>query len=44
MSPTAHRTIRINDDIWKPAKAKAEDEGATISDVVRRGLVDYLND
>lgn len=44
MSPTAHRTIRINDDIWKPAKAKAEDECTTISEVVRRGLVSYLDD
>lgn len=33
-----HRTVRIPDELWQAAQAKAEAEGRTISDVIR----DYL--
>jgi hypothetical protein len=38
---TSNRTVRISDAVWSAAKAKAEAEGASISDVVRRLLATY---
>lgn len=32
------RTIRIPDELWAAAQAKAEAEGVTVSEVVRREL------
>lgn len=41
---TPQRSVRVPDDVWQAAKAKAESEGQTVSDVVRQALEDYLRD
>lgn len=41
---TPHRSFRIPDDIYLPAKEKAAAEGTTLSDVVRDALLDYIDD
>jgi hypothetical protein len=41
---TIHRTIRIGDDIWLPAKAKADRRGEHLSDVIRDALKLYAED
>jgi predicted DNA-binding protein len=41
---TPTRSFRIPDDIYEPAKEKAESEGRTITDVVRDLLLDYVGD
>jgi len=38
---TPHRTIRVPDDVWLPAKVKAEAEGSNLSERIREWLVDY---
>jgi predicted DNA-binding protein len=40
---TPLRSFRIPDDVYVAAKAKAEAEGRTLSDVVRALLEGYLN-
>ena len=42
MSETPLRAVRISDDIWVSARRKAADNGETVTDVVRRALVDYV--
>ena len=32
---TPVRSVRMSDDIWLPLKALAEDEGVTVSDILR---------
>ncbi len=32
---TPSRHVRVDDDVWQPARAKAAGEGRTISDVIR---------
>lgn len=39
---TTHRTIRIVDEIWKPALQIAEKRGETLTDVVRDALIGYV--
>lgn len=41
---TPVRSFRISDEIYLPAKAKADAEGTTLSDVVRDALVEYVGD
>ncbi|MGH3828065.1 MAG: hypothetical protein ACRDQX_12985 [Pseudonocardiaceae bacterium] len=41
---TARRSIRIPDEIWRPAVRKAQERGETVSDVLRRALIAYLGD
>lgn len=41
---TTHRTVRVDDDIWIPAKDKAEKRGDNLSDVIRRALIDYTKE
>lgn len=36
--------VRIPNDIWFPAKAKAEDEGVNLSDIIREALRAYIQD
>lgn len=40
---TIHRTVRVPDEIWLPAKEIAEHEGETLSDVIRRALLEYID-
>lgn len=42
MGETTPRAIRIPDDLWEAALAKAEANGETVSDVVRRALERYV--
>lgn len=43
MTNTKIRTVRIPDDLWVRAKAKAKAEGTGISQVIRRLLFAYVN-
>lgn len=36
-----HRTVRVPDDEWEAAKAKAAEKGETLSEVIRRALKRY---
>lgn len=38
---TTARAVRVADDLWQAAQAKAESNGETVSDVIRRALIDY---
>lgn len=38
---TPMRTIRISDELWKAAQAKAGTENTTVSDAIRRFLEDW---
>lgn len=38
---TTHRTIRIDDGLWEAAKAKAEEEGRNLSEIIREALREY---
>lgn len=39
---TPQRTIRLDDELWTAARAKAASEGRTVSDVVREALEAYI--
>ncbi len=39
---TPRRTIRIPDDLWNAATAKAEKRGESVSDVIRHALERYV--
>lgn len=39
---TPHRTIRVDDDLWRAAQEKAKAEGRTVSDVIRDRLRRYV--
>lgn len=39
---TTLRNIRIDDDLWEAAQAKAKAEGRNVSDVVRQYLTDWV--
>ena len=41
-SKTPHRTIRVEDDLWRAAQDKARAEGRTVSDVIRDRLKRYV--
>ena len=42
MAKTPQRAIRIPDELWEAALAKAEANGESVSDVVRRALERYI--
>ena len=39
---TPQRTVRIPDALWEAAKAKAEERGENLSDVIRKALERYV--
>lgn len=39
---TPPRSVRVDDDLWRQAKAKAASEGRTVSDVVVAALRRYV--
>lgn len=41
---TPKRTVRVSDEAWKKAQAKAEREGRDVSDVIRDCLDEYTRD
>ncbi|MBF6060555.1 hypothetical protein IU500_07155 [Nocardia terpenica] len=38
---TPRRTLRIADEIWDPAEARAEREGRKVVDVIREFLITF---
>jgi hypothetical protein len=41
---TPVRTVRIPDDLWTALRARADERGETVTDVVRRALRRYLRE
>lgn len=41
---TIHRTVRIEDELWAAAKAKADAEGVNLSEVIRAALRAYVDE
>lgn len=41
---TKHRSIRVEDALWDPAKAKADAAGVNLSEVIRRALAEYVRE
>jgi hypothetical protein len=39
---TPARAVRVPEDLWKAAQAKAEERGETVTDVIRRALDRYV--
>lgn len=39
---TPRRTIRVPDELWDAAQAKAEERGENLSDVLRKALERYV--
>lgn len=39
---TPNRTVRIDDELWNAAMAKADERGEPVSDVIRRALERYV--
>lgn len=44
MPATPNRTVRVPDEIWVPAIAKAAAEGTTVTEVVIKALTKFLRD
>ena len=42
MAKTPTRTVRVPEDLWQAAKARAEEKGETVSDVIVRALKRYI--
>lgn len=40
---TPLRSVRVPDDVWDAVKAKAEDRGETVTDVILRALRRYVS-
>lgn len=40
-SATKVRTVRVSDEVWEAALAKAAANGETVADVVRAALIEY---
>jgi predicted HicB family RNase H-like nuclease len=40
---TQIRGVRVPDDLWAAAAARAAQQGETVSDVVRRALAEYVD-
>lgn len=38
------RPVRVEDELWARAKAKARNEGTTVSEVIREALRQYVSD
>jgi len=43
MANTPLRAIRVPADVWEPAQERAAEKGETMTDVVRRALIEYTN-
>lgn len=39
---TPNRVIRVDDELWRAAQARAGERGETVSDVIRRALRRYV--
>lgn len=41
---TTIRGIRVSDELWDAAKAKADQEGRNLSEIIREALQAYVTD
>lgn len=41
---TTARNVRVPDEIWLPAKEVAENEGDNLSDIIRKALIQYIDE
>lgn len=41
-SHTPNRVVRVDDELWEAAKAKAAEQGESVSDVIRQALKRYV--
>lgn len=41
---TPTRTIRVSEDLWTRARAKANEQGVTLTSVIVDRLLDFVND
>lgn len=44
MATTKVRTVRVDDPLWEAAQAKAAKRRESVADVIRRALLDYVDD
>lgn len=44
MPETKIRGVRIDDDLWEAAQAKAKDRRESVADVIRRALLAYVEE
>lgn len=44
MASTPIRTIRVSDEVWFEAIKLATAKGETVTDVLRRALIDYVTE
>lgn len=40
---TPVRSLRISDDVWTPAVERANEDGVSTGEVIRRALIKYLS-
>lgn len=41
---TKIRTVRVDNDLWEAAQAKAKDRRESVADVIRRALLAYVEE
>ncbi|WP_298746936.1 hypothetical protein [uncultured Serinicoccus sp.] len=41
-SATKVRSVRVSDDVWEAALAKAAENGETVAEAVRAALIEYV--
>jgi hypothetical protein len=41
---TKVRTVRVDNELWEAAQAKAKDRRESVADVIRRALLAYIED
>lgn len=41
---TKNRNVRVDDELWEAAQAKAKDRRESVSDVIRRALLAYVEE
>lgn len=44
MAETTKRGVRVDDDLWERAQAKAKDRRESVADVIRRALLAYVEE
>jgi predicted transcriptional regulator len=44
MAETKVRTVRVDDELWSAAQAKAKRRRETVAAVIKRALVEYVED
>jgi len=44
VAETRNRNVRVDDELWEAAQAKAARRRESVSDVIRRALLDYIEE